>query len=143
MRQFLVYTIIAVTISVATAAMTREEIIAAVMKFRDECKKDFTISEEEEKAVLQKQVPTSQEGKCFLGCMGEKAGVIVNGQFDATQAKNKAQMILDDKPEKLSKAIAAIDKCAAEVTTTDKCETAPKLMECAVGAIPEFGSFEA
>ncbi|XP_067004390.1 uncharacterized protein Obp50c isoform X2 [Anabrus simplex] len=117
--------------------MSKEEMMNKLKAARETCIKDNPIPEDEEKGLMQKKIPVSQEGKCFVSCMFRQCGTMVDGKFNPEGAKQKAEIMFEDENKK-KQAFEAIDQCAKEVTMDDMCETGAKIMECYMPKMPDM-----
>ncbi|XP_067012043.2 general odorant-binding protein 56h [Anabrus simplex] len=109
-------------------------------KIVEECKKEHAIPEAELEGLKMVNAPESEEGKCFVGCVLEKMGVVQDGKFSKKTAEMHAKKKMNGNPEELEKHLQLINKCNDEVGShDDKCETGPKLMECIKTYAPGLG----
>nr|AYN07355.1 odorant-binding protein 14 [Yemma signatus] len=106
-----------------------------------ECKEAHNIELEKlVQAVEKHELPTSEDGKCFMECVMEKGGVLADGKVNADRAKELSAKKLADKPDIKAKVDQVIDMCSKEVTNPGgKCNLGVKLAECAMNHSKELG----
>nr|ALI59664.1 spermatophylax protein 3 [Gryllodes sigillatus] len=116
-----------------------------VKEIMNTCNKGSSaISQEELKAMLSMKIPSSESGKCFVGCVLEEIGMLKGGGFSSAFAEELAKAKLQEHPEELGEALKLIKKCSDEVAGyDDKCETGPKLLECIKDFASGLGIIEA
>nr|AYN61082.1 odorant-binding protein 21 [Yemma signatus] len=117
------------------------EISSKDMEILKECRTKNNISLGDLlKGAEKQEIPTTENGKCFLQCVMEKAGVIKDDKINVDRAKAINAKKLKDKPDFKDKADKIADLCSKEVTKPDgKCEFAVKISECAMKHAKEMG----
>ncbi|GLH14948.1 General odorant-binding protein 28a [Gryllus bimaculatus] len=118
--------VLAVLFTGATADL--KTFLSEKKEWSDVCVKETGFKAGDPTAVWKGEGVDTQEGRCYMGCMMEKATVIVNGEFSPENAKELAEQCFAG--EVLATMREVLDTCGAEVKTTDRCETGPVLMQC-------------
>ncbi|KAK7794368.1 hypothetical protein R5R35_011651 [Gryllus longicercus] len=113
---------------------------AKMKEIMEKCSGQNAISPDEMEALKSLTIPSSDAGKCFVGCLFEEVGMLTGGSFNRATTEALARAKLQEKPEELDKYMQLIEKCSDEVASHDnKCETGPKLMECIKNYAPGLG----
>ncbi|CAB3384994.1 Hypothetical predicted protein [Cloeon dipterum] len=104
---------------------------------QQECMNIFNISQAEIDSLLTAPSYT-QNFKCFLRCIGENAGLIVNGVPVDWQIIKfvEAQLKVGD-DETLQKDLHIYDLCNKNPVSDDACETAARLFKCGTDNAPD------
>ncbi|KAK7790527.1 hypothetical protein R5R35_001924 [Gryllus longicercus] len=112
----------------AQCSVERRELQTRMRALKATCKVSSGIPEDELSKIKQ-EGPSSEKGKCFLGCMMEGMNIIEGGAFARERAERLVSAVYAEGAKRRS-ARAAVRACAQEVTTTDRCETGGLVFEC-------------
>ncbi|KAK7794367.1 hypothetical protein R5R35_011650 [Gryllus longicercus] len=124
----------------AALQVTVAEVPEKLKEIAAKCRGEHPISDDELNGLKSLTIPETDEGKCFLGCMFEEMGLLVDGKFSQENAVKLMKEKLEEKPDEIEKHMQLIEKCNDEVASHDnKCETGPKLLECFKTFAPGFG----
>nr|AXY87868.1 odorant binding protein 9 [Subpsaltria yangi] len=100
-----------------------------------QCKAQENVTEDELKALGNKELPTTTAGKCFIACMMEKCRLMKNGTYDKERAMRLAEKSFKNK-KTLSAAKALIEKCSQQSVSEDRCEAAFEFATCVRDNMP-------
>ncbi|XP_065350764.1 uncharacterized protein LOC135946468 [Cloeon dipterum] len=104
---------------------------------RDECASIYNVSQAEIDTVLNNTNKLDLRLKCFLKCLGENSGLMVNGKFLENEVlailENLAHGNLDD----LQKNMGIMDDCGKASTGMDECDKAAQMIGCSNEKAPD------
>ncbi|XP_065348944.1 uncharacterized protein LOC135945280 [Cloeon dipterum] len=104
---------------------------------RDECTSIYNVSQVEIDTVLNNTNKLDLRLKCFLKCLGENSGLMVNGKFLENEVlailENLAHGNLDD----LQKNMGIMDDCGKASTGMDECDKAAQMIGCSNEKAPD------
>ncbi|CAH1389322.1 unnamed protein product [Nezara viridula] len=141
MNIYIVNFFILISISFSFTSTVKPGIISQAFQIVGRCNKEHPLDMKEmEKAVKSFELPTSEEGKCFISCFLEGFGLITDRQInlDKSIEFNKMQF---HNPDNLEKANAISAACKEELTTSTEegCDFAIAASKCMLEKSKEMG----
>ncbi|KAE8573986.1 general odorant-binding protein 69a [Halyomorpha halys] len=141
MNIYIVNFIILTSISFTFASTVKPGIISQAFQIVGRCNKEHPLDMKEmEKAVKNFELPSSEEGKCFISCFLEGFGLVTDGQINLDRSLEFNKMQFHD-PDNLEKANAISAACKDEMSTsTEKgCDFAIAASKCMLEKSKEMG----
>ncbi|CAB3361884.1 Hypothetical predicted protein [Cloeon dipterum] len=101
----------------------------------DECGAAFNVSKEEARQILNATI-FSLKIKCFLKCLGENGGFMLNGKLVDENILLLAESMANN-PDIMQENMIAVSTCGSK-RGMDECDTASLIFQCGQEKAPEF-----
>ncbi|XP_055300730.1 general odorant-binding protein 28a-like [Sitodiplosis mosellana] len=138
MKCFILLTIVCATIGFSEQAISKEQVIEMFKKMAEECagKEGATAADLQEAA--EKKLPSTPSGKCMHACVLEKIGFLKDNKGNMEGYVGLAKEVFGNDVANIQKATEIANECA-NVSDTDRCEAAFKVVKCADAAAQARG----
>ncbi|XP_059490127.1 uncharacterized protein LOC132205206 [Neocloeon triangulifer] len=103
---------------------------------KNECAAAFNLSESEVDNIFN-STNFDTKIKCFLKCVGENGGLILNGRLIDEGLIKIAEQMSSSNAEELQKNLVAVDNCA-HIKGMDECDTAAQAYQCGQQQAPDL-----
>ncbi|XP_059468652.1 uncharacterized protein LOC132192629 isoform X2 [Neocloeon triangulifer] len=104
---------------------------------RDECSSAYNVTQNEIDNLLSNTSNFDIRIKCFLRCLGDNAGLMVNGKF----VENDVLVILENmaagNTNELQKNMNIMDECSNSTAGMDECDKAAQMIKCSNDKAPD------
>nr|BCX55339.1 odorant-binding protein 3 [Plautia stali] len=141
MNGYIVNFLIVISISYSLSGTAQPGIINRAFQIVGRCNKEHPLDMKEmEKAVRNFELPTSEEGKCFISCFLEGFGLITDRQINLEKSLEFNKMQFHN-PENLEKANTISTACKEELSTSSEegCDFAIAASKCMLEKSKEMG----
>ncbi|CAB3387257.1 Hypothetical predicted protein [Cloeon dipterum] len=103
---------------------------------KDECASNFNVSIAEQDNIFN-STSFNARIKCFLRCVGEFGGMVVNGRIVDEQLIKLAEALSNNDEAKLMKNLGAVDECT-NIKGMDECDTIASAYQCGQEKAPDL-----
>ncbi|XP_059470790.1 uncharacterized protein LOC132193873 [Neocloeon triangulifer] len=97
---------------------------------RDECAIIYNVSQIEIYSLFTNTYKYDLRIKCFLKCIGENAGVLVDGQVVDSDITKTLEGLANGNLAELQKNLLVVDGCQSSATGLDECDKAAQMIQC-------------
>ncbi|CAB3367231.1 Hypothetical predicted protein [Cloeon dipterum] len=104
---------------------------------RDECASIYNVSQAEIDTVLNNTNQLDLRLKCFLKCLGENSGLMINGKFLENEVLAILENLAHGNLEDLQKNMGIMDDCGKASTGMDECDKAAQMIGCSNEKAPD------
>ncbi|XP_065348102.1 uncharacterized protein LOC135944810 [Cloeon dipterum] len=103
---------------------------------KDECAANFNVSIAEQDRIFN-STSFSRRIKCFLKCVGEAGGLMVNGRIVDGQLIKLAEILSQNDNEKLMENLKAVDECS-NIRGMNECDMIASVFQCGQEKAPDL-----
>ncbi|XP_059490856.1 uncharacterized protein LOC132205656 [Neocloeon triangulifer] len=104
---------------------------------RDECVAIYNVSQAEIDGLLNPSIQKDTRMKCFIKCLGENAGLMVNGKFLENEVLATLEKISAGNVDELQKSMGVMDECGNSSNGMDECDKAAQMIKCSSEKAPD------
>ncbi|XP_059489184.1 uncharacterized protein LOC132204589 isoform X2 [Neocloeon triangulifer] len=104
---------------------------------RDECVAIYNVSQAEIDSILNPNIIKDTRLKCFIKCLGENAGLMVNGKFVENDVLATLEKMSVGNWTELQKSMQVMDECGQSTYGMDECDKAAQMIKCSSEKAPE------
>ncbi|XP_059485598.1 uncharacterized protein LOC132202610 [Neocloeon triangulifer] len=103
----------------------------------NECAFTYNVSQIEIDQLLNNTYKLDIRLKCFLRCMGEQAGLMVNGVYIDSQVLAILETMAQGNISELSQNVAVATECGITPEGMDECDVAAEIIRCSYDKSPD------
>ncbi|XP_059489235.1 uncharacterized protein LOC132204631 [Neocloeon triangulifer] len=104
---------------------------------RDECAAIYNVNQTEIDGLLNPSIKKDTRIKCFLKCLGENSGLMVNGKFLENEVLAILEKMAAGNLDDLQKSMGVMDECGNSTSGMDECDKAAQMIKCSSEKAPQ------
>ncbi|XP_059489248.1 uncharacterized protein LOC132204644 [Neocloeon triangulifer] len=104
---------------------------------RDECAAIYNVNQTEIDGILNPSIKKDTRIRCFVRCIGENSGLMVNGKFLENEVLAALEKISAGNVDELQKSMGIMDECGNSTSGMDECDKAAQMIKCSSEKAPE------
>ncbi|XP_059490115.1 uncharacterized protein LOC132205194 [Neocloeon triangulifer] len=104
---------------------------------KDECASIYNVSQTEIDSLLNSTFKKDLRLKCFIKCLGENSGLMVNGKFLENEVLAILEKFAGGNLDELQKNMGIVDECGNSSNGMDECDKAAQMIKCSSEKAPD------
>ncbi|XP_059489233.1 uncharacterized protein LOC132204628 [Neocloeon triangulifer] len=104
---------------------------------QDECAAIYNVTQTEIDGLLNPSIKKGTRIRCFLKCLGENSGLMVNGKILENEILAILENIAAGNFDELKKSMEVMDECGKSTSGMDECDKAAQMIKCSSEKAPK------